>query len=490
MRFWRRVTTALMCQTVTATTTDELRARRDAARAVDLVELRLDGVREPDVHGAIAGRRLPVIVTCRPTWEGGRFDGSEQERRCLLERALEAGAEYVDIEWRAGFEGLINARGGRGIVLSMHDFHGVPEDLSSIYLAMRQTGAEVVKIAVTARRLCDVFVFESVGLSDFRRSTSSRRPEPVEGRTSGLSDCVFIAMGPAGLATRVLPARFGSRWTYVGSEAPGQIGAARLLTEFRFRDISPSPAVYGVVGKCVSRSLSPALHNAAFATAGADAVYLPFETDDYDDFLAFAEHLPVTGASVTMPFKELAMRHASEVDQAAERVGAVNTLRREGSRWQATNTDVEGFLDPIRDVPLRGCRVAILGAGGAARAVAVAAGNEGALVSVFARSRERAQAVAALVGGDGFVGLPDKGTWNVLVNATPVGSAPDADESPIPADRLTGQLVCDLVYDPRETRLLREARAAGCRTIGGFEMLVAQARRQREWWLRGVGSGL
>ncbi len=95
-----------LCVTVTATSTAELRRRRDGVRDADLVELRLDGVSDPDVAGALAGRRLPAIVTCRPTWEGGRFDGSEEERRRILGEALARGAEYVDIEWRAGFGDL------------------------------------------------------------------------------------------------------------------------------------------------------------------------------------------------------------------------------------------------------------------------------------------------------------------------------------------------------------------------------------------------
>jgi 3-dehydroquinate dehydratase/shikimate dehydrogenase len=376
---------------------------------------------------------------------------------------VDAGAEFVDIEWRAGWSDFIERRRGRGIVLSVHDFAGVPEHLPGIFSEMRATGAEIVKIAVTARRLCDVFALEtSIGSSDF----------------------VFIAMGDSGLATRILPSRFGSRWTYVGAAAPGQVPAERLLAEFRVRDITAGTGVYGVVGSRVSRSLSPSIHNAAFRTTGLDAVYLPLPTDDFDDFLEFAERLPLTGVSVTMPFKQTAMAHAVTCDEIARAVGAVNTLRRGANGWHGTNTDVEGFLDPIRDVPLRGQRVAIVGAGGAARAVAVAVGRAGAAVSVFGRQRQRACAVAALVGGEAFEGVPARGTWDVLVNATPVGSGTDVDRTPVPVDRLDGRLVYDLVYDPTDTRLLREARAAGCRTVGGTDMLRAQAARQRAFWAR------
>jgi 3-dehydroquinate dehydratase/shikimate dehydrogenase len=458
---------------VTARTTAELRERRDAAAGVDLVELRLDGVADPDARGALDGRRLPAIVTCRPVWEGGAFSGSEEERHRLLEQAVEAGAEYVDVEWRAGFrDSLIGRTSGAGLIVSVHDFAGIPDDLLSLHRAMRQTGASICKLAFTARRLTDVFAADGLA-----KDAGSRTTGP--GRVGGT---VVIAMGTAGMATRVLPGRFHSQWTYAGDCAPGQIPAERLLTEFRFREITPATAVYGVVGSRSGGSRSPSLHNAAFRAAGVDAVYLPLETADFSDFLAFADRLPLLGASVTMPFKEVAMACAAEVDDIGRAVGAVNTLRRVSAGWSATNTDVDGFLDPIRDLPLRGRRVAIIGAGGAARAVAVAAGRCGARVSVFGRHLGRARLVAALADGDAFEGVPGRGSWDLLVNATPVGASPDVDRTPVDAERLEGGVVYDLVYDPPVTRLMREARAAGCRTVGGLDMLVAQAQRQNEWW--------
>src|SRR5262252_2467486 len=145
----------LLCVTVTAETTAELRARRDAVVDADLVELRLDTVRDPAAAAALDGRRRPVIVTCRPTWEGGSFAGSEEERKRILADALALGAEYVDIEWRAGFDDLIAQTGGRRIVLSSHDFSGVPADLAARAQAMRATGAEVIKIAAQMTSLSD-----------------------------------------------------------------------------------------------------------------------------------------------------------------------------------------------------------------------------------------------------------------------------------------------------------------------------------------------
>src|SRR5215210_2164264 len=146
----------LVCVTVTGRTMEELRRARDAASLADLVELRLDSVDRPDAVGAVEGRRRPVIVTCRASWESGGFRGSEEERERLLTEAQEAGAEFVDIEARAEFvPAATRRRRGRGIVLSMHLFGPTPSDLPERARAMRSTGAEVIKIVTTAERLTD-----------------------------------------------------------------------------------------------------------------------------------------------------------------------------------------------------------------------------------------------------------------------------------------------------------------------------------------------
>ena len=130
-----------LCMTVAGPSMEELRRSRDAATDADLVELRLDLVDRPDVAGALAGRRVPVVVTCRASWEGGQFQGSEEERRRILESALELGAEYIDVEADAGFApDLIRSRAGRGIVLSSHCFGAPPSDLADRYARLRASG--------------------------------------------------------------------------------------------------------------------------------------------------------------------------------------------------------------------------------------------------------------------------------------------------------------------------------------------------------------
>lgn len=269
---------SLLCETVTGGTMAELLAGRDAAAVADMLELRVDGVADVDVARALHGRRAPAIVTCRPAWEGGRFDGSEEERRGLLVDALACGAEYVDIEWRAvredsglgGFGDLVRAHPSR-VVVSAHDVGRVPEDLCAQARAMRATGADVVKVAITAQRLSD-----TLPLLDVSRGGGA----------------VVIGMGDAGVPSRLLASRFGSRWTYAGAGvAPGQMPAARMVEGFRFRAIGPGTALYGVAGDEVMQSSVPEQFNAAFADAGVDAVCVPLRPADVDDLRTFKSAL-------------------------------------------------------------------------------------------------------------------------------------------------------------------------------------------------------
>ena len=459
----------LLCVTVTAPTTAALRLRRDEAAiaGADIVELRLDSVADPDVPGALAGRRGPVVVTCRPTWEGGAFSGSEEERRRMLADAMSHGAEYVDIEARARFDDLVSRAGGRRIVLSYHDFEGIPSDLPGLVRTLAATGAEIVKVAVKARTLADCVSLRDIGAR--------------AGRPTGL---VLIGMGDFGLTTRVLPGRFGSAWTYAGDQQHvGQLSAALLVNEYRFRALTPATDLYGITGLPVSHSVSPAMHNAAFAAAGIDAVYLPLPAASADDFAAFGRAFGVKGASITTPHKVPLAERVDEVQGVAGAIGAINTLRVSGGRWLGRNTDVDGFLEPLRErMSLPGLRAAVLGGGGAARAVALALSSSGCHVTVHARHGDQATEIAGRTSAAAGAFPPARGSWDLLVNATSAGMYPNVDETPVAAADLSGGLVYDLVYNPPATRLIREASAAGCDTIGGLEMLVSQAQEQFEWW--------
>ena len=451
--------------------TAAIRSARQAAEPEgDLVELRLDSMERPDPAGALAGRRKPAIVTCRPRREGGMFDGSEEERLRILDAAHRLGAEFIDVEWDAAVEPLVRARGGRGVIVSRHDFSGTPANAAEVLAGLRAAGGEIAKLAVATERPSDLL--------------SLLRAAPRDG------SAIVIGMGGAGMSTRILADRFGSRWTYAGDAiAPGQVTAARLLQEFRFRRIRPDAAVYAVIGHPVAASLSPAMHNAGFAALGLNAAYVPLDTRDLDGLRAFGEAIGLRGASVTIPYKRDVIAMLDEVAPTAAAAGAVNTIAvRDGAadggagQWIGMNTDADGFLEPLRARvrDLRGRRVVILGAGGAARGVGLALRREGADVAIAARRPDAAQAVADAIGAEAAAWPSAVSDWDVLVNATPVGSR--AVPGTPYEGAFDGRLVYDLVYDPDPTELMTAAAAQGCTVIGGLEMLVAQAERQFEIW--------
>jgi 3-dehydroquinate dehydratase/shikimate dehydrogenase len=465
------MTMALLCETVTGQSMAELVAARDGATHGDMVELRLDGVGDLDVAGALQGRRVPALVTCRPAWEGGRYDGGEEERAGVLSRALELGAEFVDVEWRAAtqssgaFIDIVRCHPAR-VILSSHDFDGVPRDLSDRVRAMRGVGAGSIKVAVAVSRLTETLPLKEIGAA---------------------GDAIVVGMGEAGVPSRLLAAQYGSRWTYAGrGAAPGQLPAETMADDFHFFRIGPETAVYGVVSTNAMHSLSPVMHNAAFEAAGIDAVYVPLRASDFEDFLSFASAMEVQGVSITIPFKLDALRAAKSADALTRSIGAANTLRRAGDGWEAINTDVYGFLAPLDAVfgtRLQGARAAVLGAGGAARAVVAALRSRGAHVSVHARRPEQAQQLAQSLAASAGEWPPAAGSWDVLVNCTPLGGAGKRDESPLLREAVSGPLVYDLTYAPGGlSPLLRDAKAAGALTIDGLPMLVAQAERQFEWW--------
>jgi 3-dehydroquinate dehydratase/shikimate dehydrogenase len=453
-----------LCITVVGRDADAIRQARIAAEAdADLVELRLDSMARPDAAAALAGRGKPAIVTCRPLREGGMFDGAEEERLRVLADADALGAEFIDLEWDAVTAPVMQARGGRGVIVSRHVFDCTPRNAAAMMDHLRGQGGEVAKLAVMTERV-----------SDLRTLLRAVRPDRAS---------VVIGMGSGGAVTRILAARYGSRWTYAGQAvAPGQLPASRLIGEFHFRRIRPDAAVYGLLGRPVSQSLSPAMHNAGFAALGLNAAYVPLETRDLEDLRPFAHEIGLRGLSVTIPFKQDVMPLLDEIAPAAEAAGAVNTIAIRQGRWIGSNTDADGFLEPLRarKLDLRALRVVILGAGGAARGVGLALAREGAHVAISARRADAAERVARDIGGQATSWPPPARWWDLLVNATPVGSRAMAGT---PFDGpFDGRLVYDLVYEPDPTELMQRATQAGVESIGGLAMLVAQAERQFEIW--------
>ncbi len=252
--------------------------------------------------------------------------------------------------------------------------------------------------------------------------------------------------------------------------------------------------LYGVIGDPVRHSLSPVLHNAAFAALGIDAVYvaLPVARGEAAGAIGAMRALGISGLNVTMPHKDAAAAACDELTDDAARLGVVNTIARlPGGRLLGDSTDGEGLLRSLADagVAVDGRRVVLVGAGGAARAVALAIGRRGVELTVLARRAAAAESVASLAPGgrSSLLGEPAAtkacSAADVVINATPVGMHDDADGLPVPPDGLgPGTVAVDLVYHPAETAWLAAARLRGNPTLNGLGMLLHQAALAFERW--------
>ena len=390
-------------------------------------------------------RKVPVILTYRRKADGGAFDGDEKTRVAFFKRALKGGRfAYVDFEEGFGDADLV-ARAhavGAKVIRSLHDFTGPVKNLSARLKRLSAAG-DIAKVAFMPRNLADV--------SRLFSHPSSLIPRPA----------VILAMGPQGLATRVLAGRLGAPWTYAsvgGLEGLGHVTPHELVRDYRFRTVSREAALYGVTGWPLKKTRSPELHNAAFATEDEDALMIPFPAKTAREAVAFMRAMSMRGLAVTIPHKLGVMPLLDRVESHARRIGAVNTIADMRGRLVGFNTDMDGFAEALLSFtgPLGDRKVAVLGDGGAAQAVKAALGRIGAQYRVFHRE------------------TPPQG-YDVLVNATPV--------DPIPDYAFSGrELVYDLGYVPEVTPLMARAAKAGCRVENGFRMLVNQARRQRELW--------
>lgn len=464
------------------------------------IELRIDTFEgDPsDIAAYLCRHRGRMwIVTCRSDAEGGHFSGATTDRVARLIAATRETGAFVDFEL-ADFKRSDNiaqkvilaatdSEGNERLILSSHYFDGGINDLDTIYRETRETRHGVmVKIAHKVDH-----IVESFPALDLMREQGGKS--------------VAIAMGEAGLWTRVLAKKLGAFATYasVGGEAetaPGQLSVSELVNLYRWANIDSDTKVFGVVGDPVAHSLSPKLFNYWFEQAGINAVYLPLRVGAGEDGLArFLDEctkrswLDLGGLSVTIPHKGAALTWAcGGADSLSKSIGSVNTLAFLDGAVKGHNTDCYAAIGSLASAlggaatGLTGTSVDVLGAGGAARALLHGLNEHGCKVTLYGRDREK---VAALAGEFSCASATWEDRLNrkgeVLINTTPIGMWPAVDESPMPADALAEcGLVFDLIYRPMQTKLLREAAPVGCETLNGLDMFLRQAVTQFELWFQ------
>jgi len=467
-----------VCGVIAAASAREMRAlTRLGLRTTQTLELRLDYLRDAKERAAfldwLGRQRLQavLIATCRSLPGGGRFQGSRKTQIEILAQAARAGCRWCDVEIEtAGHmaqDDLRRAVSPARVMISHHDFHGTPRNLSGIVYQLTRAGGQAVKIAAH----CD-------SISDSVRICKLAH---------GCRNVVAIPMGEIGLAGRILSLREGSALAYAAVEqatAPGQLSLNAMEHLYRAARITRRTRVFGVIGSPIGHSLSPLLHNTAFRARKFDAVFVPFLVQDLGDFLSAIKPFGISGFGVTIPHKENILRHLDDCDPLAARIGAVNTVVvRGGGRMYGYNTDYVGVLRSLESrMRLAGSRILLLGAGGAARAAAFALAHAGSIVCLSARRPERARALARAVGAQVVPrGELRREFFDAIVNCTPVGMHPHGG-SPLRGEELNCRIVMDMVYRPRTTELLQCARRKGIETISGLEMFLTQGFAQYEIW--------
>ncbi len=468
-----------ICAVIAAPNAEAMRKQLSKAlRLTRMAELRLDWLLDDRQiriflrHLATSRPRATLIVTCRREEAGGQYGGTIAGQLAHLAEAIQAGCEWYDLEIETVRKGPPELRDallwpGRRLT-SAHFFQRPPADLTAVGAELAGAQSDAIKIAAQCNSLT-----ESRKLLKFAETQRN---------------IVAVPMGDVALPMRFLALRRKNKFAYApveNSTAAGQISLDEMKRIYRADRIDARTRVYGVIGDPIAHSLSPAMQNAGFAARRVNAVYLPFLTRDLRDFVDSVEPLGIKGFSVTLPHKERILRFLHRCDPLAEKIGAVNTVVvRSGGRLHGYNTDYVGVLQTLeRRIKLRGSRVLIVGAGGAARAVAYALGQAGAAVFVSARRYERAKHLARAAGGEAIERAALRHTaFDAIVNATPVGMHPSVASSPLEAGELNCRLLFDIIYRPQTTTLLRMAARRGIQTVSGVEMFVAQGAAQWKIW--------
>lgn len=469
-------------------------------QGADILELRMDyleGLSSEHLGRLIvAGKRVGklILVTCRDRTEGGYRPIEQAVRTEILTSALRQGADFIDCEFRNFQQSEVRKpileewqrRPSARLILSVHNFQGPFENPAGLVNSILAGCPRAIpKIAYAAHHINDCFAaFDLVG---------------------EYPSAIAIVMGPAGQITRILAPKFGSLLTFAcldaeSATAPGQIGLSQFR-DYRWNSIRPDTRVYGVIGNPVAHSMSPTIFNILFDKEQMNAVYVPIlmegGSSEFSDFLNGLRSRQGTygrdfhGFSVTIPHKsnalEYLLRQGGSVEPLASRIGAVNTLRiGHGELTSGYNTDYAGAIDALAQTlgtnrhGLHGKSVAVLGAGGASRAVVAGLCDVGAKVTIYNRTLEKGRLLAEEF-HCGFAGLlpSTKVPDDIVVNCTSIGMHPNVNDTPLSPDNFrSGMVVFDTVYNPLDTRLLKEARSAGAIPIRGVEMFIRQAMAQ------------
>ncbi|KAL2234365.1 UNVERIFIED_CONTAM: Bifunctional 3-dehydroquinate dehydratase/shikimate dehydrogenase, chloroplastic, partial [Sesamum indicum] len=510
-----------MAESVEQMLSDMHQAKMEGA---DVVEIRLGCISNFQPHRdlklLLENKPLPVVVVygyapfssfqyyerflaAVATWEGGQYEGDEQERLQALLLAKDLGADYIELELKVASAFMKEDKLGRlkssKIIVSCYldSPASLREDLGRLVAEMQSMNADIIKFVSGAANITEIMeVFELLSHSQV----------PM----------IAYCTGERGLISQLLTFKFGGVFTYgslQGTSICGLPSINSLRQAYGVKNIDKNTVVFGLISKPVSHSKGPILHNPAFRHVYYNGIYVPMLVDDLKAFFTVYTSADFAGFSVGIPYKEAVIDFCDEVHPLAQSIGAVNTIvrRPDDGKLVGHNTDCEAgitaiedalkvtllrditsytliaqectVLEPLIPSPLTRKLFVLVGAGGAGRALAFGAKTRGARVVIFDIDFDRAKSLAAAVSGialpfEDLIGFrPEKDA--ILANATPLGMHPNTDRIHVAEETLRDyKLVFDAVYTPRKTRLLKEAEAAGAIVVSGVEMFLRQAAAQ------------
>ncbi|MEQ8189405.1 MAG: shikimate dehydrogenase [Candidatus Eremiobacterota bacterium] len=448
-------------------------------KTADLIEIRADYIEnfnEGYLSEILCHRTKPSILTIRRSDEGGFFKGSLEERQRLFIKAIELGVDYIDIEFSCGCDlisQLIAAKGKTKIICSSHNFKYTPplRELEKLYITMNSLKPDIVKIVTYGNSINDNFIHFKL-LKD-------------------KENLVSFSMGLKGQISRILSPVYGSLFTYAsqssGKEtAEGQITAEELIETYNFHVLDRNTKILGVIGGHAENSLSKHMHNGNFKGDNLNYIYVPFKTEEKELplFMENFRKFNFAGAAVTIPHKIDIMKYLYSVEDTAKKIGAVNTVVNKDGILKGYNTDCPGSLKALSlKTGIKGKKVLLLGAGGAARAIGYGLKEEGAEIIIANRTDLKAEKLAEELGST-FCHFEDiyNTDCNIIINTTSVGMYPHVNDTIVKKDFLKGKIVFDIVYRPMVTGMLRDAREVNSLTVEGYEMLLYQGIEQYKLW--------
>ncbi len=451
-----------------------------AGGVADLIEVRVDlchNISYEELKSVLNGFDQPLLLTLRSEQQGGEFKGSRRDYLKEIAQLAELKPAYLDVEHDVFPLENLQLPPDVSVVISHHEWKGVPEDLNGLLQEMQKHPAAIYKLAVMPQDSRELFIF-----LDFLE----KAPSNVCG----------IAMGEHDSFTRIAAKRLGSCWTYASLEessatAPGQIVASILRQHYRYSKQSNETELYGLIGDPVSQSISDYTHNALLTQKEADALYIKVQTtkEGLKESIQWIRRQPFSGVSVTMPLKEAVIPLLDGLTPLAQEIEAVNTLYWQDGKLFGHNTDAKGALQAIYEEAglIIGYRLVLLGVGGAAKALAHAAFQDGAELICVGRNKEKTEAFARRFGGtsatlDQMHEIAEEG-YEILVNATPV-------ELPVPEETILPRIVVMTMQTrPLETALTQIARKRGCLIVPGWRMFLHQAVGQWKLWKPEWDSG-